>query len=89
MTIQEQKIAVEAAQDLWTLMLQDVPAPDPYRFWTWVSRFPASAVSRGIARAAAKYRKASRAGTPLSTEDVARYCSSVIRREAEAVEVIQ
>jgi hypothetical protein len=84
MTIQDQKAAVEAAQQLWALVLPDVEPPDNYRFWTWATRFPAPAITRGIARSAAKYRKMMSL-TPMTPEEVGRYCSSVIRREAEAV----
>jgi hypothetical protein len=84
MTIQEQKASVEEAQQLWALVLPDVPPPDAYRFWTWATTFPAAAVTRGITRSAAKHRKMSYSATPMTPEEVARYCSSVIRNEAEA-----
>ncbi len=83
MNIQEQKAAVQAAQELWALVLPNVEPPDPYRFWTWATTFPASAVTRGITRAAAKHRKMSYS-SPMTAEETARYASSVIRNEAEA-----
>ena len=84
MTIQEQKAAVEEAQQLWALVLPDVQPPDSFRFWTWATKFPAAAVARGVARAAAKHRKMANSSAPMTAEETARYCSSVIRNEAEA-----
>ena len=84
MTIQEQRAALQSAQELWALLLPDVEPPDTYRFWLWASQFPTWAVMRGITRAAAKNRKMAGLSKPMTAEETARYCSSVIRNETQA-----
>lgn len=83
MTISEQKTAAEAARELWVMVLPDVEPPEPYRFFTWASNFSQSAITRGITRAAAKYRKLKHSSTPMTAEEVGRYASGVMRSEME------
>jgi hypothetical protein len=83
MTLEQQKSAVRELQELWQLVLPDVELPEPYTFWAWVTRFPAQVLTRAITRSAAKRRTMARQSTPMTPEDVARYCSSVARRESE------
>ncbi len=80
--IQEQKTATEAAQELWTLVLPDVEPPGAHQFFLWTDRFLPEVVTRGIVRAAAKYKKMSRTLTPMTSEDAHRYASSVMKHEA-------
>lgn len=81
MTVSEQVQAANQYAELWRLMMPDMGPPGADQFLLWAGRYSDDLVSRGINRAAGKYRKM-RDSQPMTLDDAIRYASSVMKNES-------
>lgn len=84
MTIEEQLSVAQQAEQLWRLLMPELEVPGPETFAVW-ARHPVEMLRHGINRAASKARKMRGINQPMSANDAARYCSSVLRNESLGV----
>jgi hypothetical protein len=80
-TIEQELNKLESLRRYWTLLLSGIEPPNPERLMLWQSLYPESVIQRGIKRASAKQFKSLGEGKPMSSDDVQRYATSVMRRE--------
>jgi hypothetical protein len=80
-TIEQELDKLESLTRYWKLLLSGIEPPSPERLMLWQSLYPESVIQRGIKRASAKQFKSLGEGKPMSSEDVQRYATSVMRRE--------
>jgi len=80
-TIEQELNKLESLHRYWTLLLSGIEPPNPERLMLWQSLYPESVIQRGIKRASAKQFKSLGEGKPMSSDDVQRYATSVMRRE--------
>lgn len=83
-TIEQELTKLESLNRYWKLLLSGIEPPSPERLMLWQSLYPESVIQRGIKRASAKQFKSLGEGNPMSSDDVQRYATSVMRREHAA-----
>ena len=83
-TIEQELVKLESLHRYWKLLLSGIEPPSPERLMVWQSLYPESVIQHGIKRASAKQFKSLGQGKPMSSDDVQRYASSVMRREHAA-----
>jgi len=81
MTVIQQITAAHEYAELWRALMPSSELPGMDQFLLWTGRYSGDLVSRGINRAAGKVRKLSDTDKPMTSEDAARYASSVMRNE--------
>lgn len=82
MTVAEQKAQAQEYADLWQALMPSIELPGYEEFLIWAGNYTEKQVTRGINGAARKLRAMRNINYPMSPDDVARYCSSIIRNEA-------
>jgi hypothetical protein len=83
-TIEQELNKLESLHRYWKLLLSGIEPPSPERLMLWQSLYPELVIQRGIKRASAKQFKSRSEGKPMSSDDVQRYATSVMRREHAA-----
>jgi hypothetical protein len=83
-TIEQELNKLQSLHRYWKLLLSGIEPPSPERLMLWQSLYPESVIQRGIKRASAKQFKSLSEGKPMSSDDVQRYATSVMRREHTA-----
>jgi len=83
-TIEQELNKLESLHRYWKLLLSGIEPPSPERLMLWQSLYPESVIQHGIKRASAKQFKSRSEGNPMSSDDVQRYATSVMRREYTA-----
>ena len=82
MTVVQQLEAAAQFEKLWAALMPELNPPGSDQFAIWTGNYPHELVSRGINRAAGKFRKMRQSEIPLTREAATRYASSVMRNEA-------
>jgi hypothetical protein len=82
MTVAEQMDAANQYASLWKLLMPAFESPGIDQFIFWAGRYSDALVSRGINRAAGKFRKLRNTPESMSLEDAIKYASSVMRNES-------
>jgi hypothetical protein len=82
MTVQQQITSAVQFAEFWKLLMPEVAMPERQQFLMWAGTYNEELVSRGITRAAAKFRKMKGTDTPMSADDAIRYASSVMKNES-------
>jgi hypothetical protein len=82
MTVSEQMNAANQYASLWKSLMPDFGLPGIDQFTFWAGRYSDDLVSRGINRAAGKFRKLRNTPEYMSLEDAVKYASSVMKNEA-------
>lgn len=80
-TIEQELNKLESLHRYWKLLLSGIEPPSAERLMLWQSLYAESVIQHGIKRASAKQFKSLSEGKPMSSDDVQRYASSVMRRE--------
>ena len=79
--VQQQMTSADQFGGFWKLLMPDSAVPGRQQFLIWAGTYSEELVTRGINRAAAKFRKMKCTETPMSLEDAVRYASSVMKNE--------
>jgi hypothetical protein len=81
MTVTQQLSAAKEYAQLWSVLMPYLRPPEESQFAMWAGLHSPELISQGINRAARKSRKMLDTDSPMSTEDAAKYASSVMTNE--------
>ena len=82
MTIAEMKSSAYRYAELWRELMPTIPTPGADQFMMWAGVYTEEQIARGISGAARKLRAMWNADRSMTSEEVARYASSIMRNEA-------
>lgn len=85
MTISEMKSSASRYAEFWQALMPDVLPPSGDQFLLWAGNYTEDEVSCGISGAARKLRAVRNLSQTMTSDDVARYASSIMRNEQMGV----